>query len=153
MERRVIEKTSESSNFWDQNAPAKQPGVIGLGKLSMNAQLAPAAPARSGMGASAGSPDNVKFGMLSNGTCVRCFNSVCGGVDRSTGRPLPDHPCSDNQVLNCYYPSEAVCTNNQPQRQKLSMALSAAPFRDTIAVTYNQPNYADAMDTFFAGYN
>ena len=147
-------------NFWDQNKGAiktysssSSTGMAGSAErdavpMSMAAVLAPVPRTLA-----SSTSDPVRFGMLPQGTCARCFNSICGGVDPQTGRPLPPRPCGPNDRFNCYYSSEAMCNQNQPQRQTLAASLSTSPFRDVMQTVYNQPNYADAVETFYAGKN
>lgn len=162
-----------SFNFWDTETrkpmslqasmtgpmagSAQEDEMVGTGMLSMSVLLAPPLPRAlkmtSGQSSSLDDQPVVRFGMLPQGTCVRCFNSVCGGVNPNNGRPLPPRPCAPGEQLNCYYPSESACNSNQPQRQMLSASLSTAPFQNVMKTVYNQPNYADALQTFFAGKN
>jgi hypothetical protein len=166
-----------SFNFWDKDSTqnplslqasmtgpragsAREDEMVGTGMQSMSVLLAPPVPRAlklsSGYGGSgAVVPDEpvVRFGMLPQGTCARCFNSICGGVNPNNGRPLPARPCAAGEQFNCYYPSEAACNANQPQRQMLAASLSAAPFQNVMKTVYSQPNYADALQTFFAGKN
>jgi hypothetical protein len=136
-------------NFWDQNKAAlSSRNAMNGGYMSMAALLAPVPPTLS-----ASTTNPVRFGMLPQGTCARCFDSICGGVNAQTGRPLPERACGPNDRFNCYYPSEAACNQNQAQRQALAASLSTSPFRDVMQTVYNQPNYADAAETFFAGKN
>lgn len=156
--------SSTETNFWSQ-APRPANGLLGVGSsgaggpLSMSALLFPAPRALSaGRDGAGGGAKTERVGLLPQGTCIRCYDTVCGGVNASTGRPLPDHRCvpSAGEAFGCYYDSLDECNvanRNQPQRQLLAATLSTAPFRDVMAVTYDQPSYASAAETFFAGRN
>lgn len=156
--------SSTETNFWSQ-APRPANGLLGVGSsggggpLSMSALLFPAPHALSaGRDGAGGGAKTERVGLLPQGTCIRCYDTVCGGVNPSTGRPLPDHRClaSAGEAFGCYYDSLDECNvanRNQPQRQLLAATLSTAPFRDVMAVTYDQPSYASAAETFFAGRN
>lgn len=123
------------NNFWNQNITTN-PAM-----MSMSTLLDPS------------SNTTIKYGRLPQGGCARCFSSICGGVDPNTGRPLPDKPCGPSDVFNCYYPSDLACNSNEPRRQQLTQKLSTAPFSFTMKTVFDQPNYADAAQTFFAGRN
>jgi hypothetical protein len=159
------------ANFWDQrtassSAPSNLGSTVttrnmtGFGApLSMAALLFPSpAPGVTQLSSSLRSE---RVGLIPQGTCARCFGSICGGVDPSTGRPLPERPCAPNNEnlapFNCYYESLDQCNevnNRRPPRQLLVATLTTAPsFNDVMELTFDQPNYGTAVQTFFSSNN
>lgn len=132
------------SGFWDRDAQLHAP----MQTTSSRYGLAPSAP---------GSEE--VYGRLPNGGCVRCSDpnnyAVCGGVDKTNGRPLPWRPCQPEKGMqfNCFYPgpnSQDKCYGNV-QRAAQYAALSSQPFNQVLKATADQSNYMDAVTTMFSG--
>jgi hypothetical protein len=89
------------------------------------------------------------YGRLRTGQYAQCSTNIlglCGPVDPQSGRQLPPVKCRPPDVVyNCYYEDSP-----KPRYSALSAAMSSEPFTTAMNVVYNQPNYADATDTFFA---
>lgn len=134
-----------SQGFWQQ---AQQSGM----RVPTSAErygLAPAAP-RMTVSAS-GQPVMVaeQVGRLRQGGYARCgtLEGLCGPVDPVSGKQLPYVPCQPPDFLyNCYYEG-----NPTPARALQMATLSSEPFHDVMKTVYSQPNYGDAVQTFFAG--
>lgn len=90
-----------------------------------------------------------KVGRLRQGGYAKCgsLKGLCGPVDPQSGLQLPYQKCDPpNLLFNCYYDG-----NPAPARATAVAALSSAPFNKVMSTVYNQPNYGDAVQTFFAG--
>ena len=131
--------------FWDQEAQLTMPMM--------------STSSRYGLAPQGANNSNEVYGRLPGGGCVRCSDprnyGVCGGVDKSTGRPLPPRECEVDKgmLFNCYYPapnSQTKCYGSM--RRAASVAsLSSEPFRKVLQATADQPNYMDAVQTMYAG--
>jgi hypothetical protein len=132
------------SGFWDRDAQMRVPMQTTASRYG----LAPA-----------GAASAEVYGRLPNGGCVRCSDpnnyAACGGVDKTTGRPLPWRECNTKagMLFNCYYPapnSQEKCYGNF-QRAAQYATLSSEPFGQVLKATADQPNYMDAVTTMMSG--
>lgn len=91
----------------------------------------------------------MKVGRLRQGGYAQCgtLEGLCAPVSPLTGRELARRPCAPpNDIFNCYYEG-----NPAPARAMQMAALSSEPFGHVMKTVYSQPNYGDAVQTFFAG--
>lgn len=132
-----------TEGFWQQGAQTNIPvptAAVQYG-LTPRAAAAPGAP-----------PMTKKYGILpfQNDQCVECLGNVCGGTNPKTGRPNPDVPCARPGQTYCYYNTMDECEGGLPKATKAA-ALSSEPFGQVVKTAFNQPNYYDALQTFYAG--
>lgn len=134
-----------SQGFWQQ---AHQSGMA-VPTTAQRYGLMPQAPrlALSAGGQAVLQPE--KVGRLRQGGYAKCgtLEGLCGPVDPLSGKQLPYVPCQPPDLLyNCYYEG-----NPAPARSMQMATLSSEPFHNVMKTVYNQPNYGDAVQTFFAG--
>lgn len=136
------------SGFWDQDAQR-----VALPSMSMSAT------AQYGLAPQGASQSQDVYGRVPGGQCVRCSDArnygVCGGVDKSTGKPLPWRECrpSEGMLFNCYYAapqSQAKCYGSQRRAMQVAAAASE-PFDQLLRTTADQPSYMEAVQTMYAG--
>jgi hypothetical protein len=94
-------------------------------------------------------PQTERVGRLRQGGYAACnsLHGLCAPIDPLSGRELAQRPCEPpDDVFQCYY-----TTNPTPARALAMASLSSQPFSSVMQTVYNQPNYGDAVQTFFAG--
>jgi hypothetical protein len=132
-----------TTGFWNREAQLAAPPHLTVVEYGMVPRLSATA------GSSGGEQ---RYGMVKTGACVLCNGSLCGGVDPSSGRPLPEKPCAGQSIpFNCYYPSMDACYAGNDTRSAMVAGLTATPFTKVMEVSYAQPSYAEAFQTMLAG--
>jgi hypothetical protein len=134
-----------SQGFWQQDKAFAQPAMTTAQRYGL--YPSPPRVSLSATGQEVVEPE--KVGRLRQGGYARCgtLEGLCGPVDPVSGTQLPYVPCQPPDLLyNCYYKG-----NPTPARSLQMATLSSEPFHDVMKTVYSQPNYGDAVQTFFAG--
>jgi hypothetical protein len=130
-----------SQGFWAQGAQTHMRAPVTAAQYGLYPQP--------GGLAGTGGAMPVKVGRLRQGGYAKCdsLEGLCAPVDPLSGRQLAERPCQPpDDLFNCYY-----TTNPTPARAMQMAALSSEPFGSVMKTVYSQPNYGDAVQTFFAG--
>lgn len=134
-----------SQGFWQQGKHSSAPAL----STAQRYGLYPAAPRMSVSASGEARVEKEKVGRLRQGGYAKCgtLHGLCGPVDPVSGNDLPWVPCqAPNLIFNCYYEG-----NPTPARALQMASLSSEPFHNVMKTVYSQPNYGDAVQTFFAG--
>lgn len=138
-----------SQGFWQQGKHSRGATLSTAQRYGLYPQAPRLVATATPSGAMVEQVEAERVGRLRQGGYAKCgtLEGLCGPVDPVSGRQLPWQPCNPpDHVYNCYYEG-----NPTPARATMMATLSSAPFQNVMKTVYNQPNYGDAVQTFFAG--